>query len=529
MKPIRRARYFVFARSLIFVSGTPSMNTSPSLRSSRPLRQFRRVVLPHPEGPITATISPLRMSRSMPRSAWTETAPELYTLWAFTARTMTSSSAMCVQIREGGVYLAFWRVLSHAARLGKQVYHGPSEKYRTGPDRAGRCGGLLRADGVQVEVPVHFEAGTPGEPAQRLRQLRGAGLPGLRRHPRDLRLERAPREAVVQVRLRRLEDRPVSHRDRGRVTEARRSEDLRHPATVPEGPEAVARAGELVRGPQRRELPRRGRGLGAPGGREQRGRGRGVRELRPLREHEPARGLQDPRDLAEAPVRPEVRDPKVAHDAVEEPAAVHDVPDVHHLETDRLDPEDRRAVRGRREGPVREVDRDDTLGRDLRREQAREETRARPEVQEQLAGRRPRELEDLLRDRAEVRGDVPVVRLRHPAVLVREEQDDLLRVHGSGANGPEHLTVDSAGEAPRPPRRRRPLLSLTKDNRRDGARATIGLRIPWRCGKIVKGGGGNPRGWPPSSRSSARSRWASSLPSSATTSRIPVPVGSSSG
>src|SRR3990172_1357743 len=173
MKPIRRARYFVFARSLIFVSGTPSMNTSPSLRSSRPLRQFRSVVLPHPEGPITATISPLRMSRSMPRSAWTETAPELYTLWAFTARTMTSSSAMCVQIREGGVYLAFWRVLSHAARLGKQVYHGPSEKYRTGPDRAGRCGGLLRADGVQVEVPVHFEAGTPAEPAQRLRQLRG--------------------------------------------------------------------------------------------------------------------------------------------------------------------------------------------------------------------------------------------------------------------------------------------------------------------------------------------------------------------
>src|SRR3989304_1237407 len=260
MKPIRRARYFVFARSLIFVSGTPSMNTSPSLRSLRPLRQFRRVVLPHPEGPITATISPLRMSRSMPRSAWTETAPELYTLWAFTARTMTSSSAMRVQIREGEVYLAFWRVLSHAARLGKQVYHSPSEKYRTGPDSAGRCGGLLRADGVQVEVPVHFEAGGPrGAPARPPpppaaappgpRPPRGAGPPGPPPPPRDPRLERAPREAVVQVRLRRLEDRPVSHRDRGRVTEARRSEDLRHPVTVPEGPAAPARAGEPVRGP----------------------------------------------------------------------------------------------------------------------------------------------------------------------------------------------------------------------------------------------------------------------------------------
>jgi len=69
------------------------MRTSPDVRSSSPEKQFSRVVFPQPDGPMIATISPRGIARFTPRSAWTLTTPELYTLWASTPR-MIGSAAM---------------------------------------------------------------------------------------------------------------------------------------------------------------------------------------------------------------------------------------------------------------------------------------------------------------------------------------------------------------------------------------------------------------------------------------------------
>src|SRR2546428_686180 len=95
-KPIRRERYRLFALSSIEASETPSMRTSPDVRSSRPEKQFRSVVLPQPDGPMIATISPRGIARFTPRRAWTLTAPELYTLWASTPRIIGSTSMRVV-------------------------------------------------------------------------------------------------------------------------------------------------------------------------------------------------------------------------------------------------------------------------------------------------------------------------------------------------------------------------------------------------------------------------------------------------
>ena len=47
------------------------MRITPASIESRPDSVFSSVVLPQPEGPITATISPLRMVMLTPRSACT--------------------------------------------------------------------------------------------------------------------------------------------------------------------------------------------------------------------------------------------------------------------------------------------------------------------------------------------------------------------------------------------------------------------------------------------------------------------------
>src|SRR2546428_7986995 len=91
MNPIFIARKSVFPLSLRVERRWPAIQTSPDVKSSIPDRQFRRVVLPHPDGPITATISPLRTSRSRPRSAWTAPPPLSYVLTRRRATTMRSS------------------------------------------------------------------------------------------------------------------------------------------------------------------------------------------------------------------------------------------------------------------------------------------------------------------------------------------------------------------------------------------------------------------------------------------------------
>src|SRR5216684_1367292 len=92
MKPILVARKSVFALSPRDESRWPAIQTSPEVKSSIPDRQFSKVVFPHPEGPMIATISPFRMSRSTPRSAWTSTPPLSYVLTRRRAMTIRSSA-----------------------------------------------------------------------------------------------------------------------------------------------------------------------------------------------------------------------------------------------------------------------------------------------------------------------------------------------------------------------------------------------------------------------------------------------------
>src|SRR3989442_9312497 len=92
MNPIFIARKSVFPLSLRVERRWPAIHTSPDVNSSIPDRQLRSVVLPHPDGPITATISPLRTSRSRPRSAWTAPPPLSYVFTRRRATTIRSST-----------------------------------------------------------------------------------------------------------------------------------------------------------------------------------------------------------------------------------------------------------------------------------------------------------------------------------------------------------------------------------------------------------------------------------------------------
>ena len=74
-KPMAWARCLVRRASLMEVMSSPLTITDPASMSSRPDRQFNSVVLPEPDGPITATNSPRSTTRSTPRNASTVSAP----------------------------------------------------------------------------------------------------------------------------------------------------------------------------------------------------------------------------------------------------------------------------------------------------------------------------------------------------------------------------------------------------------------------------------------------------------------------
>src|SRR6267143_5754652 len=92
MNPIFIARKSVFALSFKVESRWPAIHTSPDVKSSIPERQLSRVVLPHPEGPMIATISPFRTSTFSPRRAWTSTPPLSYVFTRRRAMTIRSST-----------------------------------------------------------------------------------------------------------------------------------------------------------------------------------------------------------------------------------------------------------------------------------------------------------------------------------------------------------------------------------------------------------------------------------------------------
>src|SRR2546427_12306213 len=92
MNPIFIARKSVFALSFNVDKRWPAIHTSPDVKSSIPDRQLRRVVLPQPDGPMMATISPFRTSTFSPRRAWTSTPPLSYVFTRRRAITIRSST-----------------------------------------------------------------------------------------------------------------------------------------------------------------------------------------------------------------------------------------------------------------------------------------------------------------------------------------------------------------------------------------------------------------------------------------------------
>src|SRR5213593_4394806 len=135
MKPIFIARKSVLPLSLRVERRWPAIHTSPDVKSSIPERQFRRVVLPHPDGPITATISPFRTSRSRPRSAWTAPPPLSYVFTRRRATTIRSSTRAAL----AGVAAGAGTVMD-SADIGAVLLGRRSEE----PALHERFGGFLR-------------------------------------------------------------------------------------------------------------------------------------------------------------------------------------------------------------------------------------------------------------------------------------------------------------------------------------------------------------------------------------------------
>src|SRR5881296_2348020 len=434
-KPIRRERYRVFALSSIEASETPSMRTSPEVRSSRPEKQFRRVVLPHPDGPMIATISPRGITRFTPRSAWTLTAPELYTLWASTPRIIGSTSMRIVSMSRG------------IFRVSLRLSLGARDEQVQRPRVLDACGGGKRPQ-ANCELLVECLAAFDGHLAEL------SLIPSVRtRDDDEFRHAREPDRERLRRRIPLLETRDAERlEDRARVSEGLR---LR---IRPDEPHRLPHQAEILRRRSRpmllEQFPQRGEGW--------------VRIRRPLAEDEPSGGFQDAVDLLEHAVVSERRDPEVADRGVEELAMVDDVPRVEHLEPDVPDARVPGPVRGDGDRAVRQVDRDDALREDARRDLAREKPGSRADVEGQFARFRVYEPDDFLGDRLEPRGHVLVVRLRHPAVLVDPHEGRLVRVHRSGAKKPRAI----------------------KASRRKGLCRSRRLRLRGRAGPPFQGGTG---------------------------------------
>ena len=73
--PIDSRRSFGSSFGLVGSTSLPSMNNRPVSCVNMQPRMQRSVVLPEPEGPSSATISPLRTLSEIPRTAWTTSCP----------------------------------------------------------------------------------------------------------------------------------------------------------------------------------------------------------------------------------------------------------------------------------------------------------------------------------------------------------------------------------------------------------------------------------------------------------------------
>src|SRR5438093_1296048 len=189
MKPIFIARKSVLPLSLRVERRWPAIHTSPDVKSSIPERQFRRVVLPHPDGPITATISPFRTSRSRPRSAWTAPPPLSYVFTRRRATTIRSSTRAALAggaagagtVMDSGEGGAFEREAERMGRReeGEECARHPEADQREAEHEAAevRPRALRRSQDdphvlALVERPVHRE--DPQDERQQLRDRHDA-------------------------------------------------------------------------------------------------------------------------------------------------------------------------------------------------------------------------------------------------------------------------------------------------------------------------------------------------------------------
>src|SRR5437870_6997805 len=78
------------------VGRSPKTTSSPEVASSRPVITLSRVVLPLPLGPTNIVSSPRRISRSMPRRAWTCVSPRPKTFVTSREKTAIPSATMCL-------------------------------------------------------------------------------------------------------------------------------------------------------------------------------------------------------------------------------------------------------------------------------------------------------------------------------------------------------------------------------------------------------------------------------------------------
>src|SRR6185436_8205992 len=107
-----RARYALRSLSDNDARSTPSTLTTPLSTVSRPLRQLSSVVLPQPDGPMIATMSPLGTAIETPFRAFTIRPSAWYVLTTSIASTANS----------GAVWLlSRWFVI-------EDTFNGPSDQ-----------------------------------------------------------------------------------------------------------------------------------------------------------------------------------------------------------------------------------------------------------------------------------------------------------------------------------------------------------------------------------------------------------------
>ncbi|SIR10792.1 hypothetical protein SAMN05421833_10635 [Microbispora rosea] len=85
--PTRSRRSTASSCSLIFVMSCPAMRTAPDCGRSRPEAHCSRVLLPEPDGPITAVKAPLRNATLTRRRATDSVLPLPYVLDTFSRTT----------------------------------------------------------------------------------------------------------------------------------------------------------------------------------------------------------------------------------------------------------------------------------------------------------------------------------------------------------------------------------------------------------------------------------------------------------